>query len=207
MLQLTSSGIPVGSSPLARGLRRGPADRPGEGGIIPARAGFTLSAPDAPEVEPGSSPLARGLRHLGFAASDGPWIIPARAGFTRTGCPRSCPPADHPRSRGVYFLLVLNWMSTPGSSPLARGLPMSPSYTPRVPGIIPARAGFTPRCPQNARQCGDHPRSRGVYGRSRPTSWSLRGSSPLARGLRSIFGSFRSGFGIIPARAGFTLPH
>ena len=74
---------PIGSSPLARGLRQaghGPGPRPR---IIPARAGFTLPPPwrrragrDHPRsrgvylilrprvrLRPGSSPLARGLRH------------------------------------------------------------------------------------------------------------------------------------------------
>ena len=70
-----------GSSPLARGLHRGPDRRHRDGGIIPARAGFTdgpllsrSSAPDHPRSRGvyvaagsmtasalGSSPLARGL--------------------------------------------------------------------------------------------------------------------------------------------------
>ena len=93
---------PVGSSPLARGLRT-----PGTAvtlcnGIIPARAGFTTSAvdtnsagedhprsrgvysPRAPRRSPssGSSPLARGLPPDPHRGDPPAGIIPARAGFT-----------------------------------------------------------------------------------------------------------------------------
>ena len=90
--------------------------------IIPARAGFTVSAPadtenhrdhprsrgvysavitrEAPEQ--GSSPLARGL--LVGESPDDPraGIIPARAGFTGIDVGVDVCAGDHPRSRGVY---------------------------------------------------------------------------------------------------------
>ena len=111
-----------GSSPLARGLRAWKSPHSQRSGIIPARAGFTVSpsscsrcisdhprsrgvylrcAFSAP-IMAGSSPLARGLldgiTEIKYAAR----IIPARAGFTwgsrhALGCL-----TDHPRSRGVY---------------------------------------------------------------------------------------------------------
>ena len=70
-----------GSSPLARGLlallyRYKPSP-----GIIPARAGFTLSILST-HLHPGSSPLARGLLRRDLALFRGRRIIPARAGFT-----------------------------------------------------------------------------------------------------------------------------
>ena len=181
--ELWIKGLPAGSSPLARGLRRRRAVGLRRGGIIPARAGFTPrppcrrpSRPDHPRSRGvyllqavmivsflGSSPLARGLP----AAL--PWgmvwlgIIPARAGFTsrtrRTGRRRW----DHPRSRGVYSRVTYQGSSGPGSSPLARGLP----------------AGV------HAREAAelDHPRSRGVYQPGAGHAVSSPGSSPLARGL------------------------
>ena len=153
----------AGSSPLARGLPgRCTTGRTG-GGIIPARAGFTLSTsacwrgrgdhprsrgvyadrpPDAREPL-GSSPLARGLPGAEHRPAGGGRIIPARAGFT----PRSAPTAeggrDHPRSRGVYAASAETRRSSAGSSPLARGLHRLPGVAGQHPRIIPARAGFT----------------------------------------------------------------
>ena len=112
-----------GSSPLARGLLPVGVPDADRLGIIPARAGFTMSMMTrstwkrdhprsrgvySPLASPrtrwkGSSPLARGLRR------------PSRSG-RRTA-------SDHPRSRGVYLIPIKN-----------RGTDI---------GIIPARAGFT----------------------------------------------------------------
>ena len=111
-----------GSSPLARGLPDLVQVPCFQGGIIPARAGFTLPAasaslsyPDHPRsrgVYPpgprrcrarrGSSPLARGLRRNRDLAHGVLRIIPARAGFTHTIERKETTNADHPRSRGVY---------------------------------------------------------------------------------------------------------
>ena len=114
--------------------------------IIPARAGFTIKGPSSLEgktdhprsrgvySEPrlsdiakhGSSPLARGLRPRLVVGGTQARIIPARAGFTDDPAPHQPAPSDHPRSRGVY---PAGW-GLPGrgigSSPLARGLPISP---------------------------------------------------------------------------------
>ena len=111
---------------------------------------------------------------------------------------------DHPRSRGVYGRRSPSTRRSPGSSPLARGLPAGPSPPARPAGIIPARAGFTvphhsPRSPP-----WDHPRSRGVYAAASPSAVTPMGSSPLARGLRTIRDEDALVRGIIPARAGFT---
>ena len=75
----------VGSSPLARGLL---PDGPGidvEGGIIPARAGFT--AGPAVMVRRGADhPRSRGVyRGRRCRVGRSQWIIPARAGFTPPG--------------------------------------------------------------------------------------------------------------------------
>ena len=154
-----------GSSPLARGLplqaRRGPV----QGGIIPARAGFTPSAsrphsggPDHPrsrgvyslprfscDTRSGSSPLARGLLKLILKLDRDVRIIPARAGFTCSSVNPGRRASDHPRSRGVYAIIVAWQNSETGSSPLARGLPPALVYPVMFARIIPARAGFTAR--------------------------------------------------------------
>ena len=152
----------------------------------------------------GSSPLARGL-HDGYQqAKRYARIIPARAGFTCPSRTAWSGLADHPRSRGVYIACAACWGTTPGSSPLARGLLELLPRAAHQDGIIPARAGFTPTGDDRADQLEDHPRSRGVY---RTTGWagaSAGGSSPLARGLRGRRRRFGAPCRIIPARAGFT---
>ena len=111
-----------GSSPLARGLRRGGARGDGGWRIIPARAGFTSDTQcrkkwlsDHPRSRgvysryaeyavdnEGSSPLARGLPTSVLRLCVQHRIIPARAGFTETGVTDCSGFWDHPRSRGVY---------------------------------------------------------------------------------------------------------
>ena len=83
-------GVPVGSSPLARGLRGGADAQERPVRIIPARAGFTQPTERFPrwqrdhprsrgvylddvaltEAKLGSSPLARGLRVFSLGATD-----------------------------------------------------------------------------------------------------------------------------------------
>ena len=195
-----------GSSPLARGLPGGFVGWRLSNGIIPARAGFTISpggenddprdhprsrgvyVPPLPRISgmSGSSPLARGLRSVLLPRIAPGRIIPARAGFTGSArkCAKSC--QDHPRSRGVYSIFAM----------VAR----------QAARIIPARAGFTAVTQGVSGYVKDHPRSRGVYtlgDREPPTHV---GSSPLARGLRGIRAGRVRRCGIIPARAGFTDP-
>ena len=134
-----------GSSPLARGLLRAASGCPRRIRIIPARAGFTGAAQigdaaigDHPRSRgvylywisvchrpAGSSPLARGLHYSLVQCAHRTGIIPARAGFTSC-CHMSrgyC--MDHPRSRGVYHSTLRRRRHPTGSSPLARGLPVT----------------------------------------------------------------------------------
>ena len=91
-----------------------------------------------------------------------------------------------------------------GSSPLARGLPVTVRTPQPECGIIPARAGFTiPRTCADM-QWKDHPRSRGVYLFIAVIAERFSGSSPLARGLPVPKGTINFEARIIPARAGFT---
>ena len=133
-------------------------------------------------------------------------IIPARAGFTHLQQRSHCPGEDHPRSRGVYRSVIHFTTAARGSSPLARGLRGDRLPLPGDDGIIPARAGFTGRVSPSDGLNPDHPRSRGVYRFDSLWASAKSGSSPLARGLR--LHDVREGRhgGIIPARAGFTLP-
>ena len=155
-----------GSSPLARGLPALATTACAPWGIIPARAGFTRARAvsgvcirDHPRSRGvyiehipvaghtgGSSPLARGLLRSADLSDASPRIIPARAGFTRRPPGRDGRHPDHPRSRGVYGIVAASVVVETGSSPLARGLPLSLSSVVGRIGIIPARAGFTGRC-------------------------------------------------------------
>ena len=177
----------MGSSPLARGLLNTARRYAPAVGIIPARAGFTrrtpvdgFRTPDHPRSrgvyqlsdvhsEPvgGSSPLARGLQGGCGGGGRRQRIIPARAGFTQHLDRRPAGDGDHPRSRGVYVEPGSNPVSETGSSPLARGLRMSPAPASAPIGIIPARAGFTSASWFQFSVVRDHPRSRGVYGAPR----------------------------------------
>ena len=216
----------MGSSPLARGLRR-PAEAAGRADrIIPARAGFTglpyrmsswggdhprsrgvyvKSGGERP-VGQGSSPLARGLLPRPLTAIRTRGIIPARAGFTLRRLRGPVGQGDHPRSRGVYLKCFGEKYTARGSSPLARGLLKLRAVQMVFARIIPARAGFTGGSFRKSMLSRDHPRSRGVYSVLRGPYGPAMGSSPLARGLlHSGHGLFFLS-GIIPARAGFTLP-
>ena len=155
--------LPVGSSPLARGLPNHGGATAGRARIIPARAGFTSTA-SARRPSNQDHPRSRGV----YAAPT------ARAPLS----------GDHPRSRGVYGERRPGDFGLDGSSPLARGL-----LSPKVPvidrlRIIPARAGFTTWHFAPQAWARDHPRSRGVYFEIDMLHARHPGSSPLARGLR-----------------------
>ena len=172
-----------GSSPHARGLPLASSCRILMMGIIPARAGFTTSAPltgvsgsDHPRTRGvydvgaphrrervGSSPHARGLQDEFVVVVGEGRIIPARAGFTTWGQRKTQRHGDHPRTRGVYHVAVYRPTRFVGSSPHARGLQGVDLRQTAEERIIPARAGFTPCRSELSRYSTDHPRTRGVY--------------------------------------------
>ena len=151
-----------GSSPLARGTRHATRARGAAAGLIPARAGNTLS------------PVRFGVSR--------PGLIPARAGNTSAGAMRCLPHRAHPRSRGEHGRDRSRLHCVGGSSPLARGTHCGWHRVSAGLGLIPARAGNTVVTGDCRRRPGAHPRSRGEH---RCVRWGLRrrwGSSPLARG-------------------------
>ena len=154
----------------------------------------------------GSSPLARGTHTVCNSDTPTYGLIPARAGntvLTHGLAPRL---RAHPRSRGEHLKAGYGDICGWGSSPLARGTPGVPSFLVRVSGLIPARAGNT-FCPVDSFQStGAHPRSRGEHSLLMVLFLSLGGSSPLARGTPHISNVLLSVIGLIPARAGNTLP-
>ena len=111
-----------GSSPLARGLPARPHDHVHGGGIIPARAGFTLAGlvdPRLGEDHPRSRGVYPGWRgvEIHYAGSS-----PLARGLPTQTISDLKAHKDHPRSRGVYAVASLAVWAASGSSPLARGL-------------------------------------------------------------------------------------
>ena len=133
-----------GSPPLARGIHRSRPESDGAGGITPACAGNTFpgflhtdNTRDHPRLRgeyfllsvrdsrySGSPPLARGILNRIVNIIDTVVITPACAGNTLTSGILIPPLWDHPRLRGEYWIYRLLWLSTPGSPPLARGIPV-----------------------------------------------------------------------------------
>ena len=113
---------PRGSSPLARGAHLPGGRSGGLPGLIPARAGSTISSrtsrgpsgahprsrgehrlhPSNPPEGKGSSPLARGARTRTPDRPVSGGLIPARAGSTSATWERSRRRWAHPRSRGEH---------------------------------------------------------------------------------------------------------
>ena len=216
--------LPGGSSPHTRGLHVEGEVRGERKGIIPAHAGFTLTAARASEsvrdhprtrgvyrstqkvlaAYDGSSPHTRGLPRR----KTRPWhihgIIPAHAGFTCAILALTLNSGDHPRTRGVYAVQdrVAHWIA--GSSPHTRGLPRLAQLEEEAGRIIPAHAGFTAVYCDAVCDTVDHPRTRGVYVPVAAAHLGPAGSSPHTRGLPATVTSVTVTRRIIPAHAGFT---
>ena len=152
----------------------------------------------------GSSPLARGTPfdvpgHVFYGG-----LIPARAGNTPCWKTLRATSRAHPRSRGEHPLRPFREIRDEGSSPLARGTPLTHRGLSQRCGLIPARAGNTAPSCYAGRSFGAHPRSRGEHFRSKLRTSTLGGSSPLARGTRLGVSKPGCAPGLIPARAGNT---
>ena len=194
----------AGSSPHTRGL---PAILPRAGGQRadhPRTRGVYGDLALTGEHVAGSSPHTRGLLLLPSVSLVLCWIIPAHAGFTPPAGPHVTSPADHPRTRGVYWSDAAHGCRPTGSSPHTRGLPACVIGVTRLPRIIPAHAGFTRGRSRPRGSPQDHPRTRGVYPGSYPPCDHLSGSSPHTRGLPPAPGRRLCIPRIIPAHAGFT---
>ena len=92
-----------------------------------------------------------------------------------------------------------------GSSPLARGTPVTLTHLGFRARLIPARAGNTNVSTPVTAQIRAHPRSRGEHITGSLLYLIVLGSSPLARGTPKDSGEGEFRAGLIPARAGNTL--
>ena len=213
-----------GSSPLARGTHQRMFQCAYPTRFIPARAGNTASIAVCSAFVsvhprsrgehnrrstldtrlPGSSPLARGILPGNPGCASNLRFIPARAGNTIGSSPCGTHIPVHPRSRGEHTRALIASSFAAGSSPLARGTPLSCSACPPTLRFIPARAGNTGRCRVRLRHAPVHPRSRGEHNRPGIPPATRLGSSPLARGTLQTDISCRAYARFIPARAGNT---
>ena len=195
----------MGSSPHARGARRGVFERGPERGIIPACAGSTRRrkgqdmldedhprmrgehSEEAPSVTSavGSSPHARGALRTTPRYAGAGGIIPACAGSTTARRARRESTEDHPRMRGEHSCVGPPKRPRRGSSPHARGARKVRVLHAEESRIIPACAGSTAFPHRRCRAWRDHPRMRGEHTSTTGTARPRPGSSPHARGARS----------------------
>ena len=90
-------------------------------------------------------------------------IIPACAGSTGKLREVRLDVGDHPRMRGEHAKLLVVAPITKGSSPHARGAPVTSDSNLQMAGIIPACAGSTRRWAGSPDTPRDHPRMRGEH--------------------------------------------
>ena len=101
---------------------------------------------EADHVQLGSSPHARGPPTWPESRA-GAWrIIPACAGSTKMNLLKYAEGEDHPRMRGVHYVVFILTFFLLGSSPHARGPPYRALRSTTAPRIIPACAGSTVVC-------------------------------------------------------------
>ena len=213
-----------GSSPLSRGIRQRHTMGVRHPGIIPALAGNTPRRPSLPgrswdhprsrgeynglagidSYRSGSSPLSRGILCMGAVHILCRRIIPALAGNTWVAESLARTWADHPRSRGEYYVDLRLHICRDGSSPLSRGIPFRNGTERGARRIIPALAGNTTPQEPHTSIPRDHPRSRGEYFVTSTFASPAKGSSPLSRGIQSRHPADTAALGIIPALAGNT---
>ena len=152
----------------------------------------------------GSSPLARGTLRRCRQANALLRLIPARAGNTLPTARLSFWRSAHPRSRGEHVVESHAVITGAGSSPLARGTPLTDAQLAAQIRLIPARAGNTSSRVRGYALRSAHPRSRGEHAKWQKIQFAASGSSPLARGTRSARSCPASPTRLIPARAGNT---
>jgi len=154
----------------------------------------------------GSSPLARGTPEEEPQPVPARGLIPARAGNTTPTMRVFLPWRAHPRSRGEHVCTSVDKPGVRGSSPLARGTLNRHRSGLSADGLIPARAGNTQLNRRGILKNRAHPRSRGEHAYRVIDAKLSEGSSPLARGTLIGLRNDNSALGLIPARAGNTIP-
>ncbi len=153
-----------------------------------------------------SSPRVRGAVETQPVDDDAAGIIPACAGSScRNGIPCATS-RDHPRACGEQEMSRGLMKSPDGSSPRVRGAVRDCIPGLRRQEIIPARAGSSRRRCRCPRRPWDHPRACGEQFTILSLFAFAAGSSPRVRGTGIFIYFVYIYFGIIPARAGSSVP-
>ena len=139
---------------------------------------------DGPLAAGGSSPRARGTPEPNAGDAGVQRFIPASAGNTTTPAMCCTSSSVHPRERGEHLAVYLIQTFVGGSSPRARGTPLSPLLRHTSLRFIPASAGNTIASPCGAASRAVHPRERGEHFFQRDSTKANNGSSPRARGTQ-----------------------
>ena len=157
-------------------------------------------------IERGSSPRVRGKPRVRVPVRSGRRLIPARAGKTYDAVAEHPELSAHPRACGENGVHFCSLVALAGSSPRVRGKHATVSTLVNRRGLIPARAGKT--ATRRARTCDPtaHPRACGENSDQAGAHLRPYGSSPRVRGKRYSSRLSTSHGGLIPARAGKTLP-
>ena len=106
--------------------------------------------------------------------------------------------------RGEYSVPNLLVIRSPGSPPLAWGIPASTVEKPLRSGITPTCVGNTYAFFGTCKQGWDHPHLRGEYYNLVLTDNKEKGSPPLAWGIQPCICKVFSYFGITPTCVGNT---
>ena len=221
---MSSSGLPVGSSPRVRGKLLGPGVEDAEIGLIPACAGKTrrgrgpwwcrwahprvcgenVIAEEAQVDAAGSSPRVRGKLPAHELNAAGQRLIPACAGKTAFTTSRWSSSRAHPRVCGENSRLARDIDIPLGSSPRVRGKRRTRSAWSASMRLIPACAGKTGRTVTTRARPPAHPRVCGENVSRWTSASEASGSSPRVRGKQLLDGLGGVGGGLIPACAGKT---
>ena len=133
----------------------------------------------------GSSPRGRGKRSGRRRRRARRGLIPARAGKTNRLARWQTSRTAHPRAGGENGIMVEQHTGELGSSPRGRGKRCVALDTPKIAGLIPARAGKTARGASSPSPVPAHPRAGGENTSATVQVSVASGSSPRGRGKRS----------------------